>query len=660
MFMMEFFRGFLATKQFIPHGHCYLWQPGLLWLHIISDSLIALAYASIPIMLVCLVHKRRDIPFNWMFLMFGAFTVACGATHVMDIWTLWHPTYWLSGSLKAITAFVSVCTAVELVPLIPIAVALPSPAQLERANIALQKEISDRKQVEAELFKEKEFLKVLLENVEAGIVACDAQGILTLFNHASREYHGLPEQPLPPEQWGQHYNLYLPDGKTPMQKEDIPLFRAWRGETVSNVEVAIVPKHGKARTISANGRAIYDAQGKKLGAVVILHDITERKRAELALRQSEEKNRLLNAELERRVNQRTAALMHSIQKLADEIAHRQQAQKALQQSEEFLRRLIASSVDCIKVLDLQGNLLYMNEGGRKLLEIDDFLPLLNTQWLDFWQGTDKQAADCAIEEALAGGIGKFQGYCSTTKGKPKCWETVITPIMDAQGQPEKLLAISRDITERKQVEAQIKASLTEKEVLLKEIHHRVKNNLQIISSLLNLQSSSIEDARIVEILKTCGNRVFSMALVHEQLYQSSNLAQLDFATYIEDLASNLLSSYNINPDAIKLNIKVEKFFIDVDTAIPSGLIVTELVTNALKYAFPIGMAGEIKINFQAEHQQLTLNISDDGVGFPEDFDWKNTDSLGLQIVDALTDQLQGSIELNQSNGTDFKIKIPLI
>ena len=656
--MMDFFRSFLATKQFIPHGHCYVWQPGLLWLHIMSDSLIALAYCSIPIMLVSLVYKRRDIPFNSMFLMFGALIIACGATHVMNIWTLWHPTYWLLGLIKAITAFGSVYTAVELVPLIPVALAFTCPVQLERANVALQKEISDRKQIEAELFKEKEFLKVLLENLEAGIAACDAQGILTVFNQASREYHGLPEQPLPPEQWGQHYNLYLPDGKTPMQKEDIPLFRAWCGESVSNQEVAIVPKHGKARTVTANGRAIYDAQGQKLGAVVILHDITERKQAELALRQSEEKNRLLNVELERRVNQRTAALMSSMQKLADEVAHRQQAQKSLQQSEEFLRRLVTSSVDCIKVLDLQGNLLYMNAGGRSLLEIDDFLPLLNTQWLDFWQGTDRQAADCAIEQALAGGVGKFQGYCPTMKGKPKSWESVITPIMDTEGKPEKLLAISRDITERKQVEAQIKASLTEKEVLLKEIHHRVKNNLQIISSLLNLQSSSIEDSRILEILNSCENRVLSMAIVHEQLYHSSNLAQLDFAAYLEDLTSNLLISYNINPDAIKLSINVDKFLIDVDTAIPIGLIVTELVTNALKYAFPTGRAGEIKINFQAE-EQLILSISDDGVGFPEDFDWRNTDSLGLQIVDALTNQLQASIELDQSNGTEFKIKIPL-
>ena len=115
----------------MPHGHCYLWKPGLVWLHIISDSLIALAYYSISIMLVYFVHKRRDVPFQWIFLMFGAFIVACGTTHIMEVWTLWHPTYWLSGSLKALTAIISLYTAAELFPLIPQALTLPSAAQLQ-------------------------------------------------------------------------------------------------------------------------------------------------------------------------------------------------------------------------------------------------------------------------------------------------------------------------------------------------------------------------------------------------------------------------------------------------------------------------------------------------------------------------------------------------
>jgi PAS domain S-box-containing protein len=332
--MLEFLNNFLATRQFIPHGHCYLWKPGLVGLHVVSDLLIALAYYSIPVMLVYLVHKRRDVPFHWIFLMFGAFIIACGTTHLMEVWTLWYPTYWLSGSIKVITAIISLYTAMELVPLLPKVLALPSPAQLKAANLALENEITSRKQVELELQKEQEFLKVLLDNLEAGIVACDDQGVLTLFNQATLKFHGLPEQPLPADQWAQHYNLYLPDGKTCMKKEDVPLFRALQGECVSNVEMMIVPKHGTARTLLTSGQALFDAQGKKLGAVVVLHDFTERKRAE-------EQIRTLNAELEQRVLERTAALSRSNEELASEIAERKRAESEIHRLNAELEQRVA-------------------------------------------------------------------------------------------------------------------------------------------------------------------------------------------------------------------------------------------------------------------------------------------------------------------------------
>ncbi|MFE4104862.1 sensor histidine kinase [Almyronema epifaneia] len=141
--------GLLSSSSFIPHGHCYLWQPGLVWLHVLSDALIALAYYSIPLMLVYFVRQRRDIPFPWLFILFSLFIVSCGTTHLMSIWTLWHPTYWLSGLTKAVTAGVSVLTAVVMMPLIPVALTLPSPEQLRTTNKALQAEIADRKRAEA-------------------------------------------------------------------------------------------------------------------------------------------------------------------------------------------------------------------------------------------------------------------------------------------------------------------------------------------------------------------------------------------------------------------------------------------------------------------------------------------------------------------------------
>ncbi len=152
--------------------------------------------------------------------------------------------------------------------------------ELSEANELLHLEITERQQAEVALDQEQEFLKVLLDNVQAGIVACNAEGFLTLFNPAARKFHGLPEQLLPPEQWAEHYNLYLPDGKTPMPKAQIPLFRALQGQVVDDVEMVIVPKQGTARTLLASGQAIINIQGKKQGAVVVMHDITERKQAE--------------------------------------------------------------------------------------------------------------------------------------------------------------------------------------------------------------------------------------------------------------------------------------------------------------------------------------------------------------------------------------------
>ncbi|MEH2422397.1 MAG: ATP-binding protein [Nostoc sp.] len=151
--MLEFLQNFLTDSSFIPHGHCYLWKPSLVWLNIISDSLIALVYYSIPIILIYFVHKRKDFPFKWILLLFGAFIVSYGTTHVMDVWTLWHPTYWLSTFIKFITAIISLYTAIALLPIIPQALALPSPAELEAANCQLKLTLKDLENTQAQLIQ---------------------------------------------------------------------------------------------------------------------------------------------------------------------------------------------------------------------------------------------------------------------------------------------------------------------------------------------------------------------------------------------------------------------------------------------------------------------------------------------------------------------------
>ncbi|MBN3958680.1 ATP-binding protein [Nostoc sp. NMS8] len=151
--MVELLQNFLTESSFIPHGHCYLWKPNLVWLNIISDSLIALVYYSIPTILIYFVHKRKDFPFKWILLLFGAFIVSCGTTHVMDVWTLWHPTYWLSTFIKFITAIISLYTAIALLPIIPQAIALPSPAQLEAANCQLKLTLKELENTQAQLIQ---------------------------------------------------------------------------------------------------------------------------------------------------------------------------------------------------------------------------------------------------------------------------------------------------------------------------------------------------------------------------------------------------------------------------------------------------------------------------------------------------------------------------
>ncbi|OYE04157.1 hypothetical protein CDG79_14815 [Nostoc sp. 'Peltigera membranacea cyanobiont' 232] len=213
--------------------------------------------------------------------------------------------------------------------------------------------------------------------------------------------------------------------------------------------------------------------------------------------------------------------------------------------------------------------------------------------------------------------------------------------------------------ERKQAEEQIKASLQEKEVLLKEIHHRVKNNLQIISSLLNLQAEYLKDNQALEIFKDSQNRIESMALIHEKLYQSQDLARINFADYIQDLVTNLFYSYNVNSSAITLKMNVEEVFLVIDAAIPCGLMINELISNSLKYAFPQREPGEISIDFcSIEANLFLLTISDNGVGFAHDFDFQATESLGLRLVKGLTHQLQGNIDFINDNGVKYKIIFP--
>lgn len=222
-------------------------------------------------------------------------------------------------------------------------------------------------------------------------------------------------------------------------------------------------------------------------------------------------------------------------------------------------------------------------------------------------------------------------------------------------------AILRDVTDRVLAEEQIRASLREKEALLKEIHHRVKNNLQVVSSLLGLQSRTVAEDSTRRMFQESQNRIHSMALLHESLYQSNNLSQIDFPEYIRQLAVHLFHSYGVPPDRIHLRTDLDSLYLNLDAAVPCGLIINELISNSLKYAFPDGRQGEVRVELREQPDHMArLVVADNGVGLRSDVDWETARSLGLRLVRTLADQLGAKLEVQSREGTKIQLTFSAI
>jgi PAS domain S-box-containing protein len=234
-------------------------------------------------------------------------------------------------------------------------------------------------------------------------------------------------------------------------------------------------------------------------------------------------------------------------------------------------------------------------------------------------------------------------------------EISLSPMQSAEGLL--LTATVRDITERKQLETERLQTLREKETMLKEIHHRVKNNLQVVSSLFYLQSRRIEGGRLSQLLDESRDRVQSIALIHDRLYRSENLANIEFVGYLRSLVASIKATYGDAALSVNAAITGSDVSLDIEHAVPCGLIVNELVSNAFKHAFPAGRAGKIEVHVRKEQEgQVVLEVADDGVGIPESVDWRQPQSLGLQLVASLTIQLRAISDLDRSRGTRFKIR----
>lgn len=331
------------------------------------------------------------------------------------------------------------------------------------------------------------------------------------------------------------------------------------------------------------------------------------------------------------------------------ISTRKNAEENVKKSEKEYRDLVDNALVGIYKTDIDGNILFANDAMVKMLGFKSKNDFNNFSSADLYKNPDTR--DKLVEKLLKDG---FIERCEIDLNK-KNSET-ITILMNSKLEGNIISGMIMDITQKKIAEKQIEKSLEEKEMLLKEIHHRVKNNLMVISSLLNLQSRYIKDEAYKSIFKESQNRARSMALIHELLYQSSDLKRINFGKFINTLTGELYRIYISNQNLIKLNVNVESVMVDINAAIPLGLIVNELVSNSMKHAFPDERKGNINIEFSAVNDNYTLVVEDDGVGFPEDIDFNNTDSLGLRIVNSLTEQIDGKLILDRTKGSKFIIK----
>jgi PAS domain S-box-containing protein len=331
--------------------------------------------------------------------------------------------------------------------------------------------------------------------------------------------------------------------------------------------------------------------------------------------------------------------------VARDITERKRMEDALRRSEAHLRRLTDTMRDVVTQTDTAGVVQYASPSAEQVLGYC-LEEIVGRTLFDRIHPEDVQQVRETFERAIRERTGgRLEFRYKHADGHILWLESVGNLLLDDEGTVAGAVFGTRDITARKVVEEQIKASLLEKEVLLKEIHHRVKNNLQVISSLLSLQSEYLQDERLRKVLKESQNRVKSMAIIHQRLYQSGNLAEINFADYIHELCSQLFRSYGAASRRISLDVQAEEVALGVDRAIPCGIILNELITNALKYAFPRDDGGTVTVRLQALESAVELSVIDDGIGLPDGLDVRTSNSLGLKLVNMLTEQLGGAITM---------------
>ncbi|CAN5455600.1 PAS domain S-box protein [soil metagenome] len=476
----------------------------------------------------------------------------------------------------------------------------------EETNELLEQEITKRKVIQLQLLESQKYTRLIINGSIDMICASDRKGFITEFNKAAEKTFGYSAE----EVVGKHVSILYEDPNQRAKITDEELYKkgVYAGEVINK------RKNGEKFIAYLSASVLKNETGEVIGAMGVSRDISELKKAEETLRT---------------------------------------------QSAKF-NAIIESSSHFIWTIDKDYCFTTFNQNFNKEVESRYGNNAQLGQSMFFTNSeSEKPYNDFLVkkyEGAFLGSPQYFDISFFDAKGAENWREIYLNPILAEDGSIIEVSGISHDITEKKISEERIRLSLKEKEVLLKEVHHRVKNNLQVISSILNLQSSYVKDEGTLNILKESQNRIKSMAFIHESLYQTKDFSSINFTEYVINLSQNLIHSYSNFDHEIKLNLDIQNVFLNLDLAIPCGLIINEIVSNALKYAFiDSSEDGEISISMKIIGENLVLKIGDNGKGLPKNIDYRNTESLGLQLVVTLTDQLSGKIELDLEKGTNYTI-----
>jgi len=339
-----------------------------------------------------------------------------------------------------------------------------------------------------------------------------------------------------------------------------------------------------------------------------------------------------------------------------DITERKRTEEALRRAEENFRCTLDDSPLGVRIVTAEGETIYANRAILDIYGYDSIEELKTTPVKNRYTPESYAEFQIRHNKRQQGEEAPSEYEISIVKKNGEVRHLQVFRKEVLWNGERQYQALYRDITDRRRADEALRASLREKEILLREIHHRVKNNMQIISSLFNLQAGYIKDEEALRILKEGQTRIRSMALVHEKLYQSGDLSKIDLAGYIQSLSVHLFHVYLVDPNQVRLETEFEEVPLDINSAVPCGLILNELISNALKHAFPAGRKGVLTIRLRRRKDgAVELRIADNGVGFPEGLDFRRTESLGLQIVSLLVGQLEGTIKLAGKNGTAFTV-----